>query len=181
MGVGIAIIGAFVLFTSNLGAANAISFHLIPVLLGLASCMTYPLSTIYYKKANDQKVHLVALVSLGVVLSAGLNGVMWLLNGAKTEHSLSAPAIAGMVYIILVVALYGKFLNIRSYEHVGSGVMGSLYYLQSVLAILLPLFILHEGIRLLTLIGGSIILLGVWITEYHHSVHAKHHRIFHIT
>jgi len=181
LGVGVAVMGAFIMFTSNIGASGAIGFHLIPVLLGLVYCFTYPLATVYYKKANDQKVHLVALVSLGVALSAVINGVMWLLNGAKTEHSLTAPAVLGMLYIIVIVALYGKFLNIRSYEHVGSGVMGSLYYLQSVLAIVLPLFILHEEIRPFTLIGGAIILLGVWTTEYHHSIHAKHHRIFHIT
>lgn len=181
LGVGVAVLGALVMFIGNIGASGTGGFHLVPVLLGLVYCLTYPLATVYYKKANDEKVHLVALVSLGVVLSAGLNGVMWLLNGARTEHSLTVPAIAGMVYSIVVVALYGKFLNIRSYEHVGSGVMGSLYYLQSVLAVLLPLLILREEIRTFTLVGGAIILLGVWITEYHHSNHAKHHRIFHIT
>jgi drug/metabolite transporter (DMT)-like permease len=181
LGVGIAIIGALVMFLGDVGASESMRFHLIPVLLGLAYCLTYPLATVYYKKANDEGVHLVALVSLGVVLSAGLNAVIWLMNGARLEHSFSVASLGGLLYIILVVALYGKFLNIRSYEHVGSGVMGSLYYLQSVLAVVLPLFFLHENIRLITLVGGAVILLGVWVTEYHYSPHAKHHRIFHIT
>ena len=180
-GVTVAVLGALIMFISNIGATDTIRFHIVPVLLGLVYCLTYPLATVYYKKANDQGVHLIALVSLGVVLSAGLNAVMWLLNGAKTEHSFAPSAIAGLLYIVLVVAIYGKFLNIRSYEHVGSGVMGSLYYLQSVLAVLLPLLVLQEKIRIFTLIGGAVILLGVWVTEYHHSSHAKQHRIFHIT
>jgi drug/metabolite transporter (DMT)-like permease len=181
IGVGMAIFGALIMFISTIGASDSIRFHLAPVVLGLVYCFTYPLATVYYKKANDHGVHLIALVSLGVVLSTTLNAIVWLVNGAKTDHSFTLPAVAGLLYVVLVVAIYGKFLNIRSYEHVGSGVMGSLYYLQSVLAILLPLLVLHEKIRLFTLVGGAIILLGVWVTEYHHSTHAKQHRIFHIT
>lgn len=180
-GVAVAIIGAAVMFMSNIGAAETMRFHLIPVLLGVVYCLTYPLATVYYKKANDLGVHLVALVSVGVVLSAGLNAIVWLMNGANTTHSFSVGSLMGLFYIIIIVALYGKFLNIRSYEHVGSGVMGSLYYVQSILAVVLPLLLLHERIRVITLLGGAIILWGVWITEYHHSTHAKHHRIFHIT
>ena len=180
IGVTIAVVGAIIMLGNGFMSGNhGAAFNLVAVLLGFVNCLTYPLATVYYKKANDQWVHLIGLIALGLLVSAAMNLVLWLLNGAHVTYQLSAPMIGALMYIVVVVAVLGKFLNVRSYEHVGSGVMGSLYYLQSTLAVLIPVIVLHEKIRPAILLGGAVILLGIWVAQYHRLAHTNHHQIFH--
>jgi len=78
-------------------------------------------------------------------------------------------------YSGIVVALIGRALNVWSYERVGGAVMSALGYLETFVAILIPVVVLNEKLSPEMVIGGVLILFGVYIVEHHKHPHAKHH------
>ena len=98
-----------------------------------------------------------------------------------SEHKTTVfnpSVILAILYSGIVVALISRVLNIASYERIGSAVSSSLMYLETVIAILIPIIILKETISLAMIIGVALILTGVAITEHHKSTHHKHLHIF---
>ena len=92
------------------------------------------------------------------------------------DMQLSAVAIATAVYSGVAVLLIARSLNVVTYEHIGSAVVGALDYLEKLLAILIPVVILHETLSVEMVLGGALILCGVYMAEHHKvNTHKQHH------
>ncbi len=88
------------------------------------------------------------------------------------------PAVIAIFYSAIAVALLSRALGIKSYEFIGAARTSALAYLETFLAILIPIIVLKEQLSIEMIIGGGVILTGVFIVEHHKSIHHKHHFIF---
>ncbi len=179
-GITLAALGAFLIIGLPFVLSQQDSFRFYPTatLYMLGNVITFPLAIVFSKKAHQKKLPLKAIMGISFWVVCIVNA---LFAGNKLTSlnvfSLSPIAIVAVLYSGLVVAFIARDLNIRSYEHLGSGVSSALGYAETLLSVYLPLLILGETLSTELFIGGALILLGVYIAEHHDS---SHHRYFHL-
>lgn len=178
-GITLAALGAFVVvfFPIALHQNAGLTFYPLATVLALINALSFPLAMIYSKRAHETGMPMAALfgvssqviffVSITVLLISGGN-----FEGVQTGSWLSAA------YSGLFVALLSRMLGVASYEHVGSAINGALSYLEVLLAILVPIFVLGEQISIELVGGGALILLGVYVVEHHKLSYHKHLQFF---
>jgi len=175
-GISLAALGAMAVVILPVVMNNGGSFVFYPAAtaLILLNCVVFALGTIYYKRANEGGVSMFALIGYTSWMTVALNGSAALLVHAAVPAA-SGKLVIGTLFSGIIVALVARSLAVKSYEHVGSVVSGALSYVQTFLAILLPVFILHEKLSVEMVFGGMLILAGVVIVEFHRSNYHKHH------
>jgi drug/metabolite transporter (DMT)-like permease len=178
-GISLAALGAMVIVVLPVALAQSGSVHFKPLatVFALGNCLTFPLSIIYFKKANQAGIPMPSLMSISSWLVFVASALCLLIFGGVTTV-VQHQAWFGIFYSGLVVALLARALSVVSYEHIGSAVIGSLFYVETFIAITLPLIFLHEKLSVELVAGGILILVGVYVVEYHKTVHHKHHHLF---
>ncbi|MCA9330541.1 DMT family transporter [Candidatus Saccharibacteria bacterium] len=179
-GVSLAAAGGLVLVAGPVALKQQGNFVFYPLgtALTLINCMTFPLSIIFFAKANKRGIPMTAL--MGVSTATTLVCAVVLVIVTKTPVPVPQPQVAATaLYSGVMVAVVARSLNIASYEHIGAVVSSSLGYLESLLAIVLPVLILGERLSREMVVGGVLILVGVFVVEHHKSRHHKHHHAFH--
>jgi len=178
-GITLAAIGAAVIVVLPIAIAQDGQLALNPlvIILALSNTVLFPLAVINFKKANEKGISMMSLMSVSSWMVFIINIAFFVFRGG-TSGNINKEAIFGIIYSGIIVAFVGRVLNIISYEHIGSAVTSALGYLDVFLAILLPVLILDEKLSPEMIIGGILILCGVYVVEYHKSVHHKHHHIF---
>lgn len=178
-GITLAAIGAMiiVLLPVALHQDGNFVFYPIATFYGLINSLSFPLAIIYYKKANESGVPMGALMSGSAWIICVVN-VLMLLFFVHTPIALNQKLGFGVLYSGLAVALLARALNVISYEHLGAVITSALGYLETFFAVLIPLLLLHEKISVEMVIGGVLILCGVYVAEHHKSTHHKHFHIF---
>ncbi|MDQ5970097.1 MAG: hypothetical protein QG593_614 [Patescibacteria group bacterium] len=156
-------------------------FYPFATLLIAINLIVFPLAVIYMKKAHQAGVPLVSVISLTSWITLFVTiALMALLNekiilGMVTSSNILAPLYSGFV-----VGLMARFLNVISYEKIGSVATSALGYVEVLGAVLLPVIILGETLSWEMVVGGVLILLGVYFVEHHKSSHHKfHHSLKH--
>ncbi|MGE5309482.1 MAG: DMT family transporter [Sphaerimonospora mesophila] len=151
------------------GSAASVFYPLATVLV-LINCISSPLSVIYQRKANEGGVSFSVYAGLSALATAAAALVMsWLENGpgeiiAQTA-GLSLWGWVGIVYSAFVVSFASRSLWIVAYQRMGSTVSGGLSYLETLLAIALPIILLGEKLSLELVTGALLILLGIYVAE----------------
>ncbi len=179
-GITLAAAGALVIVLLPIALSQRQEFVFYPLatLFALISVVMVPLWTVESKMANqDHSVPIFALLGIGNIVAALVSLVLWRLIGSGQVPSFHAPAVSAVLYSALISAILSRALMVKSYEHVGAAVNSSLAYVSTLLAILLPVVFLHETLSVEMVVGGSLILLGVFVAEHHKSPHHKHHHI----
>lgn len=182
-GITLAIIGAMtvVLLPVAIRQSGEFVFYPIATVLALINTISFPITIIYYRKANDDGVPIMALMSISAwvvtLISVIMLFIMTIFFGI-TFASPDKPAIIAVVYSAIAVALLSRALGIKAYEYIGAVRTSALAYLETFLAILIPVIVLREKLSIEMIIGGIVILLGVFVVEHHKSDHHKHHFIF---
>ena len=177
-GIVLAAAGALVLVLLPIAMEQQATFQFYPLATALIvqNSLIYPLSVIKITKLDHEyHVPLLAIIGYSSWVIAGVNSVIWALHGAPLPASVSWQAVMGVVYSGIVVTVFSRALSIWAYERIGSVAIGALTYLESLLAVVLPIIILGEKLSLEMVIGGAMIMLGVYVIEYHKSTHAKRH------
>lgn len=179
-GITIAAIGAAVIVILPISIAQdgQVVFNPLVVFLALSNTVLFPLAIINLKKANEKGISMMSLMAVSSWMVFVVNAMFFVSTG-KHYASLNKPAIFGIVYSGIVVAFIGRVINVVSYEHIGSAVTSALGYLDVFISILLPVLILNEKLSPEMVIGGILILCGVYVVEHHKSAHHKYHHIFH--
>lgn len=155
-------------------------FYPAATLLSLVNVVSFPLAIIHYKKANDKGVPILSIMSTTSWIIVATNLLLWLATGAQySEPSLHQTGTlvgigASVLYSGIVVALLARTFGVLSYEHIGSATSSALGYLETFLAILLPVMLLGEHLSVEMVIGGALTLLGVAVIEFHRSRYHKH-------
>jgi drug/metabolite transporter (DMT)-like permease len=145
--------------------------------LTLVNTLTFPLSIIYFARANKAGVPMTALMGTSAFMTLIL--AIGLLIVTSTELTPPTPGlVAAAAYSGIMVAVIARALNIASYERIGAVVSSALGYLESLIAIIIPVIVLDEQLSTEMIVGGVLILLGVFMVEHHKSRHHKHHHAF---
>lgn len=180
VGITFAAAGALIILCAPLASTGAAvkMFFPLATAFALIEVATYPLATVYGKKANVYgRIPMLALVGYASFLSIIINGTAWLVTDGVWPGSELAKAdiILPIIYSGIGVGIMARALSIKAYTYIGAVATGALSYLETLLAIILPLLILHEQLSIFTVIGGCVMLLGVIIAEHHRSRHLKHY------
>ncbi len=177
-GVILAAIGAMMLVVLPIAVSHGgVAFYPLATFLALANCVAYTLGIIYLRKANEVGVSIPVAIGVSSMMIAVVAYVLFLLFGDWSRTPVDGGYWLAVAYSALVVALIGRALNVMAYEHVGGAVMSALGYVETLIAILIPVFILHEKLSVEMVVGGILILIGVYVVEHHKHPHSKHHII----
>ncbi len=151
------------------GSAASVFYPLATVLV-LINCVTSPISIIYQRKANDNGVTFAVYAGLASLVTAVVALVLSLIESGpgaiiSQTANLSLLGWVGIAYSAFVVSFASRSLWIVAYQRMGSTVSGGLSYLETLLAIALPIIVLGEKLSLELVAGALLILLGIYIAE----------------
>lgn len=167
------------------GSTN-LNFYPWATLFVLVNVISYPLGIIFARKANEsrKKLPLVSTVFIQTTVIATLS----YLTSIIINHQVVLPDITsemnysvlyGIIYSGIGVGILDRILGVKSYEKIGSAIMGGLVYLGTFLSLIIAVIALEESLSLIAVIGGVIILLGVYLSEHRLPKHHKHHLFLH--
>lgn len=152
-------------------------FYPLATVLGLINCFAYSLGIIYMRKANEAGVNMTVTIGTTSAVVALVSLALFVVFGDSTRTPVDGSFWLAVVYSAIVVALLQRALNVITYEHIGSALMSALGYFETLLAILVPVFVLNEKLSVEMVIGGILILAGVYVVESHKYPHFKFHFI----
>ncbi len=179
-GITLAAIGAMIIVALPIAIHQGASFVFYPAATGwaLLSCLTFPLAMIYMKRANESGMSMPAILSITYWIACLVNLACFALVGTGSVRSIDHGAVFGIVYSGIAVALVARMIGVLAYEHIGSAITSALAYLETFLAILLPVALLHEHLSVEMVAGGILILCGVYVVEHHKSKSHRHYHAF---
>jgi drug/metabolite transporter (DMT)-like permease len=129
------------------------------------------------KKANEMGVSMVTLIGVSSLVVAAISFVFLVTIGGDMQLPQGADWLR-IAYSGIAIALISRMSKVWSYEHIGAATTSAVMYLETFLAILLPVFVLHERIAVGTVIGGTLVLIGVYLVESHKLLAHKHHHFW---
>jgi len=174
-GITLAAMGALMLVVLPFAQQGSTAFYPMATFLTLLNCLIYPLAILQTKKANEAGLPMIVIVGISSTVVAIMSALMLALSDTPTRLPNSHEWL-GIVFSGVGVALVSQMLKVWSYEHVGVAVTSSMMYLETFLGILLPIAILREKMSVMTVIGGLLVLLGVYAVESHKLLaHKRHH------
>lgn len=177
-GISLAAFGAMLLVVLPVAMqGGGVAFYPAATVLLLINCLSYPIALLQLKKANEMGVSMVSLIGLSSFVVAAFSLVLLVTTGSSVSLP-SGWSWFGVVYSGLAVALIGRMCKVWSYEHIGAAATSAVMYLEIFLAILLPVFVLHEHIAVGTVVGGTLVLLGVYLVESHKLLAHRHHHFW---
>lgn len=180
VGLLVSAVGAFILIGLPLIDGRSIdsSTPLIASIYALIEAVLFPLLIILPKKANDNGMPVMMAFAIAGVISALFYFAVLLFTGHAGDIAVSLQSNniwIACVYSAIVVGFFARWLNVITYERLGSVVIAVLSYAQYVLAVIVPIIILGENFSIISAISGSLILIGIIIAERHHpEIHSKH-------
>jgi len=176
VGITMAALGAFVIVFLPVALAQGGKFEFYPesTILMLINALTYPLAVIYSRKSNEAGLNLISVMGISSIIIVAVNAVIVLGSLSWQPEEVTGRALIGIVYSGIIVALIARALAVASYEHVGAAVISSLTYLETMIAIAIPMFFLGEKLSIGMVAGGALILTGVYLAEHHKSKHSSH-------
>lgn len=175
-GVTLAMIGAMALVVLPIALSqNGTAFYPLATVLALVNCVFATLALIYMRRSNESGVPMPAMVGSSALFVAVVSYGLFLLFGDTAKTPNGPDFWLAVLYAGVVVGLIGRILNVKSYERVGASTMSALVYLEMFVAILIPVFVLNEQLSPTMVIGGILILIGVYVVEHHKHPHVKHH------
>lgn len=179
MGISIAALGALVAVALPIMIKTGASFTFYPLatLLIAVNCVFFPLGIIYLRKAHEAGLPLTAasgITSIIILLVCGIASLA--LHGVAVEQfsGLTTNMWLAILYSSVIVAFVARIMSVSSFERIGSVATSGLSYINTVIAILIPVIILDEQLSSAVVLGGALILLGVYLTEQHRSRHHPH-------
>ncbi len=161
---------------------NGSAIYPLATILGLINGVAHSISIISMRKMNEHKIpfkYISGMISLACLFSFG---GLFLLFGEKNASSISTPLLLMAIYSGLGVSILGRIMASHLYEKAGAATIGVINYVATILAIILPILIMGENLTTNMIIGGLLILAGVYFIESHHKRKPKKHhfRVRHI-
>lgn len=156
-------------------------FYPLATLLMVLVVATFPLTVIFAKRAHQEGAPLMAVQGISsMVVFTGAFVLSLLTVDSFSLSELTLPSILGIVYSALAVSFAARVLSVMAYEHINVAVYSSLAYFEIFLAVLLPVMVLGEQLSREMVIGGILILLGIYAVEHHKiALHKHHHALRH--
>ena len=171
IGMLIAAVGASLLIAIPiLGGGDGLTSN-EAILYALIEAVLFPLIIILPKKADDKGLPVMMTFAIAGIINAIFYLFIILLNGQVSiisDNLFNPTLLVSAIYSGVIVGLIARWLNVVTYEKLGSALLSSLAYAQYVLAVVLPIIVLKEQLPNTIIISGFLILIGVVITEKYH-------------
>lgn len=182
VGIAIAILGAFLVVALPIISSGGVSaeFNTLATVFAVLDVLTFPLAIIFSRKANEHGLPVMASFGVSAIVVTIVCGTLsFLLVGPVVFDTVASPQVLIAIgYSAIFVALIARMLNVISYEHIGSVAVSGVSYLESLLSISIPLVILGEQLSIELIIGGVLIIIGVYFVEtVHHKKSHQHIRV----
>lgn len=181
-GIMLAVIGAFLVVALPIimNGGVVLEFNPLATVFAVVDCLAFPLAIIFSRKANEHGLPIMASFGVSaIVVTAVCTLAALIFVGPIAFAAAGSPnVVVAIVYSAIFVALIARMLNVASYERIGSVAVSGLSYVESLLAILIPLIVLGESISVELVLGAALILIGVYFVEtVHHSRLHRHIRV----
>jgi drug/metabolite transporter (DMT)-like permease len=169
-GIMVSAIGAtlIVLLPIALKQQGGFDFYPMATFLSLINVFSFPLAVISMRKANEEGVPIASVVAISSFIVAMVCLALFLVEGMPSS-TIDGNFWGAVVFSGLVVGLLARSLNSLAYRFIGVATIGALGYLETFIAILISVFALGETLAVSTVLGGFLILAGVYIIEHHKS------------
>lgn len=176
-GITLAALGALVIVGVPVAfhQQGAFTFYPLATILALINVATFPLAVIFSRKANEAGLPLTAVIGISAPIIFIINTAILLVQGGGMPSDLPVLAVLAVLYSGVMVAFVARMINVFSYEKLGSVVESSLTYAELFVAISLPIIILGELLSIELVIGGLLILMGVYLAEHHPGLGHRHY------
>lgn len=176
-GIGLGALGGVALVLLPLAAsAGSIEFNLPATILGIVNLLGFTLATANMRRLSEQKVPLVLQIGVSSVIMMLVAGFLVVTYGVQPPEEVGLDFWLAAIYSGIGVMLLIRWASTAAYSHVGGVVMGAFNYVEVFLAILLPVFILGEKLSISMVIGGTLIVAGVYLLEHHKNPAHLNHR-----
>lgn len=173
-GVVLAAIGAMVLVVLPIALHNpGVAFYPLATVLGVVNSIGYALGIIHLRKANEAGVQMPVSIGLSALMTTVVTFFAFVVFGDWTRTPVDGGFWLAVSYSAIVIALIGRAMNVAAYEHIGAATISALGYVQTLIAILIPVAILNEQLSVEMVVGGIVILIGVYMVEHHKHPHNK--------
>lgn len=180
-GITLAALGAMVIFVLPIALAHGGSLVFYPwaTLFIIINCITFPLTVIYFRKANEGGAPMLSVLSLSSWVVCLLNAICLFTLGTSSAP-IGGRVVFGILYSGLIVALITRVVSVVVYERIGSVVSSALSYLETLIAITLPLIVLHEQLSPEVVFGGMLIIAGLYVAQHARIIHPKHRHLLRV-
>ena len=182
-GITLAATGAMILVVLPIAVSSgSMTFYPLATALGLGNSLMFSLGIILIRRANEvSKIPLTAILGINAYITVIVCGVLFYFFGDHSRAPSDPQFWLLALYSGFGVALFGRMIIIKVFEKLGSAFSASLAYFETMLAIVLPVFVLGENLSLTMVTGGVFILAGLYVIETHkikpsdHSPSLRHH------
>ena len=176
-GVTLAALGAMVLVVLPIAVSGgSVAFYPLATILGLANSVMFSLAIIFMRRVHEHnKIPLLTLLGLNALVATIIYAFIFYLFGDFNRMPNDMNFWLLVLYSGFGIALFGRMIMIKVFEKVGSAFNAGMSYLETFLAILIPVFLIGEKISITMTAGGILILIGLYLIEHQKSTHAKHH------
>lgn len=181
-GMTLAMLGAMLVVAGPIALLQGSDFTVYPLatFYMFINSITFSVALVWMRRANEAKLPIMGVVGIqSIVVLLVVFGLM-LAFGDWDRTEVTPTLLASVLYSGIGLAIIVRSLNTLVYERLGSAIVGGMGYIETFLAILLPVFILGEQLSLTMVIGGILILYGVYIIERRKVTHKHHHHWLHM-
>lgn len=168
-GVTLAAAGALLIVLAPLVVSGSLgsTFYPLATTLMLINSVLFTLSVLFTRKSHEEGMPLTANTGITAfaVAVASFLGMIAVGEAPTNIFTLSSATWLGIFYSGVVVVFIARVMSIASYERIGSATTSGLSYLGTVVGVTIPVLFLGEELSSTIVVGGIIILLGVYLTE----------------
>jgi drug/metabolite transporter (DMT)-like permease len=182
IGITLAAIGGVLVVAAPMIISGSLDSTISPasVALSLFNAFVFPVAMVCMRRVNEAGVPLALMLTVScsctILVSLALEPAFYGYTVlGSVAHLTTWEWFVLIAYVGLFVALVVRVISVKAYEVVGSAVAGGFEYLHTLLAIILPIIVLHETLAPEILIGALLILAGIYLTESHHHMNSHVH------
>lgn len=177
-GISLAAFGAFtaVSLPFFLSGDTTLQFYPLATVLILFSCFFFPLGLIMFRKAHEAGLSLPSIQGMSSIIISLVSLLAFNITGGSFEgvSELSVNSWLGILYSGIVVIFIARIMANASLARIGASAFGGLVYLENIVAVIIPVLFLGEKLSAAMILGGMLILAGVYLTEKHRVRHHPH-------
>lgn len=181
IGITLAALGAMIIIVMPIALGQgSFTFYPVATLLAVLNAVLFPTSIVFFRKANVvHKISMPALIGIGSLMVVIVNYVLWQTVDGGQAFTWDYSLFWAILYCGIVVGLIAQAVGLLTYEHIGAAKLAPLTYIESIITVLIPVFVLGERLSIYMIFGGILILAGTVVVEYHKATHRKHAKYLH--
>lgn len=166
-GIALAMIGALVVVSLPLMATGNVTTAAYPLAtaLTLLNCVTFALTYIYMRKANEAGMPMMGVLGIISFIRAAVTAPLFLLFGDTARMPNDPSFFMAVFYSAIGVSVVFRAILVSAYERIGAVSTAAVQYIETLASVVIPVLIISEKLSLEMIAGGLMILAGVYFIE----------------